>query len=80
MFTTITEVKIITGKIVKADLVQRAQYAIEAYINNYDGYTGQGDILSKFGVSLKDELSLVISKERFEDFISPFLWYSIISL
>jgi hypothetical protein len=48
-------------------------YAIEAYINNYDGYTGQGDILSKFGVSLKDELSLVISKERFEDFISPFL-------
>lgn len=48
-------------------------YAIEAYINNYDGYTGQGDILSKFGVSLKDELNLVISKERFEDFIAPFL-------
>ncbi|MEY3470463.1 MAG: Prochlorococcus phage [Actinomycetota bacterium] len=48
-------------------------YAIEAYINNYDGYTGQGDILTKFGVNLKDELSLVISRERFEDFISPFL-------
>jgi hypothetical protein len=48
-------------------------YAIEAYINNYDGYTGQGDILTKFGVSLKDEVSLIISRERFEDFISPFL-------
>ena len=48
-------------------------YALEAYINNYDGYTGQGDILTKFGMSLKDELSLIISKERFEDFISPFL-------
>jgi hypothetical protein len=48
-------------------------FAIEAYINNYDGYTGQGDLLTKFGVSLKDELSLIISKERFEDFISPFL-------
>jgi len=48
-------------------------FAIEAYVNNYDGYTGQGDILTKFGMSLKDELSLVISKERFEDFISPFL-------
>ena len=48
-------------------------YAIEAYVNTYEGYTGQGDILSKFGVSLKDELSLVISRERFEDFISPFL-------
>jgi hypothetical protein len=48
-------------------------FAIEAYINNYEGYTGQGDLLTKFGVSLKDELSLIISKERFEDFISPFL-------
>ena len=48
-------------------------FALEAYVNNYDGYTGQGDILTKFGMSLKDELSLIISKERFEDFISPFL-------
>jgi hypothetical protein len=32
MFTTINEVKTITGKIVKADLVQRAQYVVEAYI------------------------------------------------
>ncbi len=48
-------------------------FAIEAYISNYDGYTGQGDILSKFGVSLKDELSLIISRERYEDFIIPLL-------
>ena len=48
-------------------------FAIEAYLNTYDGYSGQGDILTKFGVSLKDEVSLVISRERFEDFISPFL-------
>lgn len=48
-------------------------FAIEAYVNNYDGYGGQGDILTKFGVSLKDELLITISKERFEDFISPFL-------
>jgi len=48
-------------------------YAIEAYVNNYEGYTGQGDLLTKFGMSLKDEVSLIISKERFEDFISPFL-------
>ena len=48
-------------------------FLIEAYLNNFDGYSGQGDILTKFGVSLKDELSLVISKERYEDFIVPFL-------
>ena len=48
-------------------------YAIEAYINTYEGYTGAGDIMTKFGMSLKDELTVTISKERFEDFISTFL-------
>ena len=48
-------------------------FAIEAYLNNFDGYTGQGDILTKFGMNLRDEVSLIISKERFEDFIAPFL-------
>jgi len=48
-------------------------YAIEAYVNTYEGYAGGGDILTKFGMSLRDEVTLTISKERFEDFISPFL-------
>ena len=48
-------------------------FALEAYVNNYEGYSGSGDILTKFGVSLRDDLSLIISKERFEDFIAPFL-------
>jgi hypothetical protein len=48
-------------------------YSIEAYINNFDGYSGAGDILTKFGVSVRDELMLTISKERFEEFIAPFL-------
>ena len=48
-------------------------FLLEAYVNTYEGYSGQGDIMTKFGVSLRDELTLTISKERFEDFISPFL-------
>ncbi len=48
-------------------------FSIEAYVSNFDGYAGSGDILSKFGMNLKDELTLIISKERFEDFIAPFL-------
>ena len=48
-------------------------FAIEAYVNNFDGYSGAGDILTKFGVSVRDELMLTISKERFEDFIAPFM-------
>ena len=48
-------------------------FLLEAYINNFDGYSGAGDIMTKFGVSIRDELSLTISKERFEDFIAVFL-------
>ena len=48
-------------------------FAIEAYVNTYDGYSGAGDILTKFGMSLRDELLITISKEKFEHFIAPFM-------
>lgn len=75
------EVVYLPRKIVKQDNILNEiesskfsdNYAIEAYVNTYDGYGGAGDIMTKFGISLKDELSITISKERFEDFISPFL-------
>ena len=48
-------------------------FLIEAYVENFDGYAGAGDVLTKFGMSLRDEVNLVISKERFEEFIAPFM-------
>lgn len=36
MFATTTQVKTITGKIVSAALVERAQYAIEAYVGKFE--------------------------------------------
>jgi hypothetical protein len=48
-------------------------FRLEAYITNFEGFGGQGDILSKFGVRTTDEITFIISKERYEDFISPFL-------
>ncbi len=48
-------------------------FVLEAYINNYDGYAGAGDLMTKFGVALKDEVTLTISQERFEEFIAPIL-------
>ncbi len=75
------EVTYIPRKYVQRDTilneVQSAKFddnfAIEAYVNNFDGYGGQGDVLTKFGMSLKDEVTLTISKDRFEDFIAPFI-------
>ena len=46
-------------------------YPLEAYVDTYDGYEGQGTLLSKFGVQPLNDLSLIISKERFETYISP---------
>ena len=48
-------------------------FLLEAYVENYDGYAGAGDVLTKFGMSLRDEVTLTISKEKFEEFISPFM-------
>lgn len=48
-------------------------YIIEAYINTYSGFDGQGDFMGKFGLKQADELTLTISKMRFEDLIQPFI-------
>ena len=48
-------------------------FAIEMYVNTYDGYSGAGDVLTKFGMSLRDEVELTVSRERFEEFIAPFM-------
>ena len=48
-------------------------FRMEAYLANYDGFAGNGDILSKFGVQSTDQITLIISKERYEDFTAPFL-------
>ncbi len=48
-------------------------FLLEAYLNNYDGYSPDSDIMTKFGLRLKNEISLTISRERFEEFIVPFL-------
>ena len=48
-------------------------FRIEAYLMNFDGFGGNGDLLTKFGVRSNDEINLVISKERYDDFISPLL-------
>jgi hypothetical protein len=46
-------------------------YPLEAYVENYEGYNGLGTLMSKFGVQDLDDLTLVISKERFDSYIAP---------
>ena len=51
-------------------------YLMEAYLNNYEGYAKGSDIMTKFGINLQNEITLTISRERFEDFIAPFQFNS----
>ena len=48
-------------------------YIIEAYMENFDGFQGGGDLLTKFGVAQTDEITMVVSAQRFTDLISQFL-------
>jgi hypothetical protein len=38
---------------------------MEMYINSYSGFQGEGDLLTKFGLSIADKLVLSVSRSRF---------------
>jgi len=46
-------------------------YPIEAYVQNYEGYDDNTTLLSKFGIESKQEMTFIISKERYENYIAP---------
>ena len=48
-------------------------YPLEAYVDNYDEYSGGGNLLSKIGIQSQDEVRLIISRERFENYITPLI-------
>ena len=45
-------------------------YMIEMYVSNYDGFEGDGTLMTKFGVRITDEATFVIAKRRWEDLIA----------
>jgi hypothetical protein len=68
--------KYLTEKTIIKEVIQSKfddAYPIEAYIDNFDGYNDNTTILSKFGIQQQQELNLIISKERFETYISPLM-------
>lgn len=51
----------------------KSAFPIEAYVQNFDGFEGSSDLMTKFGVRVTDDLDLVISKERYESYIKPLM-------
>jgi len=43
----------------------RAAHYIEMYMENVTGMEGEGDFMSKFGLEIRDEMTLLVSRSRF---------------
>ena len=41
--------------------------AIRAYVNNVEGWEGQGELLSKFGIRVEDKTTFIFSREKFTE-------------
>jgi hypothetical protein len=68
--------KYLTEKTVLKEVVQSMfddAYPLEAYLENFEGYGDNTTILSKFGIQQTQEVTLTISRERFETYISPLM-------
>lgn len=42
-------------------------WSIEMYIKNVDGFGGEGDLLSKFGLEIRDQITFVVSRRIFSE-------------
>jgi hypothetical protein len=68
--------KYITEKTVMREVIESLfdfAYPIEAYVNSFDGYSDNPTILSKFGIQALNEIVLTISRERYDNYISPLI-------
>ena len=45
-------------------------YSVEMYIENTEGFEGEGDLLSKFGVEVRDQATFVLSRRTWNRFVS----------
>ena len=45
-------------------------YIIEMYLDGIEGYEGQKEMMTRFGLDMQDEATFVVSKRRFEQLIS----------
>ena len=66
----------VTEKTIIKEVIEsefKGAFPIEAYVDTYEGYSGQGTLLSKFGVQELDDLTIIVSRERWENYIQPLI-------
>ena len=48
-------------------------YKIEMYIENTEGFEGEGDLFTKFGIELRDQATFVVARKRWKQLIGNYL-------
>src|SRR6056300_166168 len=48
-------------------------YKIEMYVENTEGFDGQGDLFTKFGVEIRDQATFVVARRRWKHLIGNYL-------
>ena len=46
-----------------------SSYKVEMYIENVEGFDGEGDLFTKFGVEIRDQATFVLARRRWEQTI-----------
>ena len=47
-------------------------YKVEMYIENTEGFDGEGDLFTRFGVEIRDEATFIVSRRRWEQTVKKF--------
>lgn len=55
-------------RILNEDVPSRfnSSYKVEMYIENVEGFDGEGDLFTKFGVEIRDQATFIVSRRRWE--------------
>ena len=43
-----------------------SNYLLEMYVDNVDGFDGEGDLFTKFGVEIRDQVTFTVAKRRWQ--------------
>jgi hypothetical protein len=72
------DVKYLSGKFNQVDKIFNEDdtplydemYGFEVYVKNVDGFEGEGDFLSKFGLQIRDQITFSVAIRTFERYVT----------
>lgn len=49
-----------------------SSYRVEMYVENNEGFDGDGDLFSKFGIEIRDSVTLILSRRRWNQTVAKY--------